>query len=85
MHVAEAARGAGVGAALMGHLLDLAREGGVHAMVGAVDADNAASLKFHDRLGFAKAAHFHEVGRKFGRWLDFVFVEKVFPDADPVS
>ena len=79
VHVAEGQRGAGVGAALMGHLLDLAREAGVHAMVGAVDADNAASLGFHARLGFNQAAHFHEVGRKFGRWLDLVFVEKVFP------
>ena len=78
VHIAESARGAGVGAALMGCLFDLAREAGVHAMVGAIDADNAASLKFHDRLGFAKAAHFHEVGRKFGRWLDLVFVEKLF-------
>ena len=79
VHVGEAARGLGLGAALMGHLLDLAREGGVHVMVGAVDADNAASLRFHGKLGFTLAAHFHEVGRKFGRWLDLVFVEKVFP------
>ena len=79
VHVAEAARGTGVGPALMGHLFDLAREAGVHVMVGAVDADNAASLKFHDKLGFRRAAHFHEVGRKFGRWLDLVFVEKAFP------
>ncbi len=78
VHIAAAARGSGAGAALMGHLLDLAREAGVHVMVGAVDADNAASLHFHDKLGFARAAHFHEVGRKFGRWLDLVFVEKVF-------
>jgi phosphinothricin acetyltransferase len=79
VHVGEAARGAGLGAALMGHLMDLAREAGVHVMVGAVDADNAGSLSFHAKLGFAQAAHFHEVGRKFGRWLDLVFVEKVFP------
>ena len=78
VHIAEGARGTGAGAALMGHLFDLAREGGVHVMVGAVDADNAGSLRFHDRLGFARVAHFHEVGRKFGRWLDLVFVEKVF-------
>jgi L-amino acid N-acyltransferase YncA len=81
VHVGEAARGSGVGAALMGHLLDLAREAGVHVMVGAVDADNAASLRFHGKLGFAEVAHFHEVGRKFERWLDLVFVEKVFPAA----
>jgi L-amino acid N-acyltransferase YncA len=80
VHIAQDARGAGVGAALMGHLLDLAREAGVHAMVGAIDADNATSLRFHEKLGFAQAAHFHEVGRKFGRWLDLVFVEKIFAD-----
>jgi phosphinothricin acetyltransferase len=78
VHMAEGARGAGAGAALMGHLFDLAREGGVHVMVGAVDADNAGSLRFHERLGFQRVAHFHEVGRKFGRWLDLVFVERVF-------
>jgi phosphinothricin acetyltransferase len=78
VHVGEGARGQGVGAALMGRLFDAAREAGMHVMVGAVDADNAASLAFHERLGFVKAAHFHEVGRKFGRWLDLVFVEKRF-------
>jgi L-amino acid N-acyltransferase YncA len=78
VHVGEVARGLGLGAALMGHLMDLAREAGVHVMVGAVDADNAASLRFHEKLGFQRVAHFHEVGRKFGRWLDLVFVERVF-------
>jgi L-amino acid N-acyltransferase YncA len=85
VHVGEAARGLGIGAALMGHLLDLAREGNVHVMVGAVDADNAASLRFHAKLGFAEAAHFHEVGFKFGRWLDLVFVEKSFPGSRKLS
>ena len=38
-----------------------------------------ARCRFHAKLGFAEAGHFHEVGRKFGRWLDLVFVEKIFP------
>ena len=78
VHLSERARGGGVGAALMRHLFDLAREAGLHVMLGAVDADNASSLKFHDRLGFERVAHFREVGRKFGRWLDLVFVQKTF-------
>ena len=77
VHVGERARGLGVGATLMGHLLDLAREAGVHVMIGAVDADNAASLKFHEKQGFSPTGRLHEVGRKFGRWLDLVFVEKI--------
>jgi phosphinothricin acetyltransferase len=76
VHVGEGARGLGVGATLMGHLLDLACEAGLHVMLGAVDADNAASLKFHEKLGFSPTGRLHEVGWKFGRWLDLVFVEK---------
>ena len=76
VHLGERARGQGVGGVLMGHLLDHAREKGVHVMLGAVDADNEASLRFHDKLGFSRSARLHEVGFKFGRWLDLVFVEK---------
>jgi len=78
VHVGEGARGLGIGATLMGHLLDLAREAKVHVMIGAVDADNAASLGFHEKLGFTPTGRLHEVGYKFGRWLDLVFVEKRF-------
>jgi len=78
VHLGERARGQGIGAVLMGHLMDLAREAGVHVMLGAVDADNAASLRFHEKLGFAPTGRLHEVGFKFGRWLDLVFVEKRF-------
>ena len=76
VHVGEGARGLGVGMALMGHLLDLAREAGLHVMLGAVDADNEASLRFHDKLGFERTGRLKEVGWKFGRWLDLVFVTK---------
>jgi L-amino acid N-acyltransferase YncA len=81
VHIADGARGSGAGAALMRHLLDLARQAGVHVMLGAVDADNAGSLRFHERLGFTRVSHFHEVGRKFGRWLDLVFVQKILGSA----
>ena len=40
-------------------------------------SDNAASLRFHERLGFERVAHLREVGFKFGRWLDLVFVQRV--------
>ena len=52
-----------------------ARERGLHALIAGIDADNAVSLQLHARLGFEKVAHFRQVGRKFGRWLDLVFLE----------
>ena len=68
-------RGGGVGSALMRELIARARTMGKHVMIGGVDADNADSLRFHERLGFEKVAHFKQVGFKFGRWLDLTFLQ----------
>jgi phosphinothricin acetyltransferase len=76
VHVRADRRGQGVGSALMRPLIDRAVQLGKHVMVAGVDADNAGSIRFHERLGFVTAGHFHEVGFKFGRWLDLVFMEK---------
>jgi phosphinothricin acetyltransferase len=78
VHVRVDARGRGVGSALMHDLLRRASAKEIHVMVGAVDASNSESLRFHARLGFEEVAHFREVGRKFGRWLDLVFVQRLF-------
>ena len=42
----------------------------VHAVIGGIALPNPASIALHERLGFAKVAHFHEVGFKFERWID---------------
>jgi len=77
VHVAEASRGRGVGRKLVETLFPLALAMGKHAMVGGIDAGNEASIRFHERLGFTKVAHFREVGHKFGRWLDLVMMERL--------
>ncbi|MGE0360618.1 MAG: N-acetyltransferase family protein [Vicinamibacterales bacterium] len=69
-------RGHGIGRALMRPLLDRATAMGKHVVVAGVDADNGGSLRFHERLGFERVAHFKEVGFKFGRWLDLVFLQR---------
>ena len=77
VHVRADRRRAGVGAALVEALLPLARALDKHAILGCIDADNAASLRLHAKLGFEKVAHFREVGRKFGRWLDVVVMQRL--------
>ena len=76
VHVRADRRGSGVGRALMEALIPQAAARGKHVMIAGVDAANQASLRFHGRLGFAPVAHFHEVGFKFGRWLDLVFLQR---------
>lgn len=77
VYVAPQRRGAGIGTALLGPLIARARSAGFHTMVAGIDASNAASLRLHEKFGFAQAGHFREVGWKFDRWLDLVFLQKM--------
>ncbi len=56
-------------------LIEAARQRGLHAILAGIDAENEASIRLHASFGFVKAAHFKEVGFKFGRWLDVVYME----------
>lgn len=76
VHVRADCRGRGVGGALMTPLLARATALGKHVMIAGVDAENVASRRFHERLGFEPVAHFREVGFKFGRWLDLMFLQR---------
>lgn len=76
VHVRAGLRGHGVGTALVRALLSRAAACGKHVMIGGVDAANDAAIRFHERLGFSRAAHLHEVGYKFDRWLDLVFLQR---------
>ena len=81
VHVAEAWWGAGLGRVLMEELIGRARAQGLHVMVGAIDAENEGSIRFHERLGFVEVARMPQVGQKFGRWLDLVLVQLLLDDA----
>ncbi|MDO4986023.1 MAG: GNAT family N-acetyltransferase [Prevotella sp.] len=35
------------------------------------------SVRFHERLGYQKVAHFHQCGKKFNRWYDMIWMEKM--------
>jgi L-amino acid N-acyltransferase YncA len=69
VYVDDALRGRGHGLTLYRALL--ARiEGRFHTVIGGIALPNAASIALHERLGFRKVACFHEVGHKFGGWVD---------------
>jgi len=76
VHVRANGRGQGIGTLLVQALLPRAAALGKHVMMAGVDADNAASIRFHERLGFERSGRLREVGYKFGRWLDLVFLQR---------
>jgi L-amino acid N-acyltransferase len=80
VHVRHDVRGRGLGRGLVEALFPAALALGKHVMIGGIDAANDASIRFHERLGFERVACFREVGHKFGRWLDLIFMQR-FLDA----
>lgn len=66
----------GVGKSLLFELMRLARILGYHSLIGRITADNEGSLILHKRFGFEEVGRLKEVGFKFDRWLDVVYVQK---------
>ena len=68
----------GIGSALMQKLITACRtDTEAHVLVACITQGNEPSERLHESLGFRLASRFHEVGRKFGRWLDVVDYEMV--------
>ncbi len=67
----------GVGRLLLTTLLDVARDSGFHTVIARIDSQSLGSLALHRSLGFAEVGVEREIGRKFGRWLDSVIMQKM--------
>ena len=70
-------RGTGVGAALLAELVELATRHGFHTIIARIVGGHDASIGLHQRLGFEMVGTEREVGRKFGRWLDVVVLQRL--------
>lgn len=77
IYVAPDARGQGIGKRLLPPLLEIARARGLRTMIAGITADNAASLRLHETLGYERAGLIREAGWKFERWLDLVFLQRM--------
>lgn len=77
VYVVDHVIGKGVGSKLLTELIRLAKEQGYHVMIGAIDADNAGSISFHEKFGFVTTGTIREVGYKFDHWLDLVFMQLI--------
>ena len=77
VYVHREAQRRGVGNALLGELVALAATHGFHAVMARVVGGHDASIELHRRHGFAVVGVEREVGRKFGRWLDVVLMQRL--------
>ncbi|MDH3755345.1 MAG: GNAT family N-acetyltransferase, partial [Acidimicrobiia bacterium] len=66
-----------VGRALLTALLDVAAKHGFHMVMARIVGGHEASISLHRSLGFTTIGTEREVGRKFGRWLDVLLMQKL--------
>jgi phosphinothricin acetyltransferase len=69
--------GRGVGRRLLDELVHRAEAHGFHAVIARITGGNEASIRLHARCGFEVVGTEREVGRKFGRWLDVVEMQRM--------
>lgn len=67
----------GIGTQLYTQLFAELRDTDIHAIIAGISLPNDASIRFHEKFGFEKVAHFREVGYKLGRWVDVGFWELI--------
>jgi L-amino acid N-acyltransferase len=77
IYVRSDQRGRGVGVELLSELLSLAAQHGFHTVIARIVGGHDASLGLHRRLGFDQVGTEREVGRKFGKWLDVVVMQRM--------
>ena len=69
--------GKGVGKAILTELIATGTAHGFHACMARIVGGHAASIALHAACGFEEVGVEREVGRKFGKWLDVVLMERL--------
>ena len=84
IYVDETIRHHGIGRLLHGALEESLRSRGIlnmNACISYIQPEDEYltldSVRFHERLGYTQVAHFHQCGKKFGRWYDMIWMEKI--------
>lgn len=77
IYVKNDAKQKGIGTRLYEQLFFELAETDTHAIIAGISLPNDPSVRFHEKLGFSKVAHFREVGYKLGRWIDVGYWELI--------
>ena len=68
--------GRGIGTKLLTTLIDAAERSGFRQMIAVIGGAEPASVALHARAGFVETGRMRSVGRKHGRWLDTLYLQR---------
>ena len=72
----------GIGRALLAALVEAAEQAGFRQMIAVVGGAEPASVALHGKAGFVEAGRMRSVGRKLGRWVDTLYMQRVLGCGD---
>lgn len=78
VYVGHEFQGKGIGKMLLSRLVSEAEKSGTHYILARITEGNEFSIRLHKAFGFEIVGVMHEVGYKFGKFLDVTLMEKVF-------
>ena len=76
VYLRQEARGKGIAAKLYAVLEAILKEQGYVVLYALITAENAASVRFHEKMGYYLQAEFPGCGYKLGRWCGLFWMEK---------
>lgn len=74
--------GQGIGSQLLAALIEQSTAFGFRQMIAVIGGGEPASVALHGKMGFEHAGRMRSVGRKFGRWLDSVYMQIALGEGD---
>ena len=77
VYVSPAHQRRGIGRALLEDLIERARRIGHHTIIALIDGEQPASVALHAACDFERVAYLNEVGYKFGRWLNVIYMQRM--------
>lgn len=77
VYVLASHQGLGVGQLLLSALVDKATEHGFHTVIARIGHESESSVRVHAKVGFVEIGRELQVGRKFGRWIDVVIMQRM--------
>ena|SRR5688500_12376645 len=67
----------GIGRALLADLINRAKALDHHTILAIIDGDQPGSVALHQAFGFTRVAYLPELGYKFGRWLNVIYMQRM--------
>ncbi len=69
--------GKGIGSLAVKFIEEYALTQGFHVLTALICGENTQSIRMFEKNGYEQCAHYKEIGKKFGQWLDVVAYQKI--------